>query len=103
MTELAKPAKSFFSKCDLDLTLIYEVTWRGSSNILTGLYVRFIWLDTVKISSKSDVRLPRKCKFSSGVFFLPPLIGSLRVAKTLYLWGLIPLRLHGFLSMLKLM
>ena len=26
----------------------------------------------LKISSKSDVRLPRYCKFSSGVFFLPP-------------------------------
>ena len=72
MTELVKPAKSFFSKCDLDLTLIYEVIQRVSSNILTGLYVGFIWLDTVKISSKSDVRLPRYCKFSSGVFFYPP-------------------------------
>ena len=32
MTEVAKPAKSFFSKCDLDLALIYEVIQRGSSN-----------------------------------------------------------------------
>ena len=30
MTELAKPAKSFFSKCDLDLTFIYEVIKHGS-------------------------------------------------------------------------
>ena len=72
MTELAKLTKSFFSKCDLDLILIYEVIQRDSSNISTGLYAGFIWLDTVKISSKSDVRLPRYCKFSSGVFFLPP-------------------------------
>ena len=38
MIELAKPAKSFFSKCDLDMTVIYEVIQRGSSNILTVLY-----------------------------------------------------------------
>ena len=50
MTELAKSAKSFFSKCDLDLTSIYEVIRQDSSEILTGLYARFIWLDTVKIS-----------------------------------------------------
>ena len=88
MTELAKSAMSFFSKCDLDLTSIYEVIWQGSSKISMDLYAEFIWLDTVKISSKSDVRLPRYCKFSSGVFFYPPPLGSLRVAKTLYLWVL---------------
>ena len=71
MTELAKSAKSFFSKCDLDLTSIYEVIRQGSSEILTGLYAKFIWLDTMKISSKSNVRLWRYCKFSSGVFFTP--------------------------------
>ena len=43
----------------------------GSSNILMGLYACVILLDIVKISSKSDVRLPRYCKFSSGVFFTP--------------------------------
>ena len=72
MNELAKPAKSFFSKCDLDLTLIYEVIQQASSNILAGLYGRFIWLEYLKISLKSDIRLLRYCKFSSGVFFLPP-------------------------------
>ena len=71
MTELAKPAKSFCSKCELDLTLIYEVTQLGSSNILMRLYARIIWLEILKISSKSDVRLPRYGKFSSGVFFTP--------------------------------
>ena len=44
MTELAKPAKSLFSKCDLDLTFIYEVIQSGSSNISMRLYARFIWL-----------------------------------------------------------
>ena len=72
MTELAEPAKSFFSKCDLDLTFIYEVIQQGSSNILMWLYAKFIWLLTMKILSKSDVRLLRNCKFSSGVFFTPP-------------------------------
>ena len=44
-TVLAKPAKSFFSKCDLELTFIYEVIQRGiSSNILMRLYAGFIWL-----------------------------------------------------------
>ena len=44
MTELAKPAKSFFSKCDLDSTFIYEVIQQDSSNILRWLYAIFIWL-----------------------------------------------------------
>ena len=44
MAKLAKPAKSFFSKCDLDLTFIYEVNQSGISNILMRLYVRYIWL-----------------------------------------------------------
>ena len=44
MTKLAKPAKSFFIKCDLDLTFIYEVIQSGSSNILMRFYARFIWL-----------------------------------------------------------
>ena len=44
MTKLAKPAKSFFSKCDLDLTLIYEIIQNGSLDILMLLYARFIWL-----------------------------------------------------------
>ena len=43
-----------------------------------GLYARFIWLDTVKISSKSNVRLLRYCRFSHGVFFYTPLV--------LYVW-----------------
>ena len=78
MTELAKLAKLFYSKCDFDLALIYEVIQRGSSNILTGLYECFIWLeplDTMKISSESDVRLPRYCKFPNfplGCFYPPP-------------------------------
>ena len=55
MTELAKPAKSFFSKYDLDLTLINEITWRDSSNISTVLYVKLIWLDTVKMDYLSDL------------------------------------------------
>ena len=31
-----------FSKCDLDLILIYEVSLRASSNILMGLYTSVI-------------------------------------------------------------
>ena len=46
MTVLAKPAKSFFWKCDLDLTLTYEVIQRGSSNISMSLCAKFIWLET---------------------------------------------------------
>ena len=72
MTELAKSPKSFFSKCEPDLTSISEVIQQDSSKILTGLYAKFIWLDTMKISLKSDVRLPRYCKFSSGVYFATP-------------------------------
>ena len=44
MNKLAKPAKSFFSKCDLDLTFIYEVIQSGSSNILMRLNARFLWV-----------------------------------------------------------
>ena len=74
MTELAKPAKSFLSRCDLDLTLIDEVIERDSSNVLTGLYASFIWLRSLSISSKSDVRFPRYCKFSSGAFYINILV-----------------------------
>ena len=62
--------------------MIYEVIRQGSFKLLTRLYARFIWLNTVQIASKSDVRLSRYCKFSSWVFFYPP--GSLREAKTWY-------------------
>ena len=69
---ISETGQVIFFQCDRDLTLLYEVIQSGSSNILTELYVGFIWLDTLKISSKSDVRLIRYCKFSSGVFFYPP-------------------------------
>ena len=79
---------------DLDLTSIYEVIQQGSSSISTGLYAESFarssyansfGYKTVKILLKSDVRLLRNCKFSSGCFSPLPLLGYLRVAKTLYL------------------
>ena len=84
MTELAKQAKSIFTLwpwLDLDLWgLSTESTC--SSNVLIWLWASIIWLDIVKISSKSEVRLPRYCNFPVG-WFTPPSC-SLRVAKTLY-------------------
>ena len=41
---IRKTGQVIFSKCDLDLTFIYEVIQRGSPNILLRLYVKFIWL-----------------------------------------------------------
>ena len=41
MAEVAKLTKAFVSKCDHDLTMIYEVIKRGSSNISTGLYAKW--------------------------------------------------------------
>ena len=44
----SKNGQVMFSKCDLHLTLIYEVIQSASSNIVVGLYARFIWLKIVK-------------------------------------------------------
>ena len=68
---ISKTGQVISFKCDLDLTLIYEVTQRAGSNISNRLYVGFIWLDTMRISSKSDVRLFIYYTFSFGVFFTP--------------------------------
>ena len=88
MTELAKPAMSFLSRCDLDLILIYVVTQYCSSIILMGLYASFIGLDILKISSKSGIRLLRYCKFSSRLFFTPLVLYVWRKPYR-YLWELV--------------
>ena len=93
MTKLAKLAQSFFSKCDLDLTLTYEVSQQDSSGILMGLYASTIWLDILKSSSISDVRTSKIWQIVlCGVFIPPPpvlYITTCSVAKTLYVWVLI--------------
>ena len=80
--------------CNIDLTLIDEVTQHGSSKVLISLYAMYsiIWLDILKISSKSDIRFLRYGKFSLGGF-LPPLFltcGKNLVTK----WELIVLKIH---------
>ena len=77
-----KPAKSFFSKSDLDLLSIYEVIQRGSSSISTGLYAKFIRLDTIKNLIKF-VRPEILQIFLWSIFTPTP--GSFRAAKNLYL------------------
>ena len=73
MTELAKPAKSFFSKCDLDLTKIYEVTWRGSSNIFNGVVCRSHLAKNGENFIEIGRQTPEKLQiFLWGVFFLLP-------------------------------
>ena len=78
MTELAKPAKSFFFKCDLDLTLIYEVIQRGTQifqrDCICGIHLARHCENFIKIGRPTPEILQI---FLWGVF-LPPLV--------LYVW-----------------
>ena len=61
-----------------------RVIQQGSSNILTGLYASFIWLDIAENFIKIGHQTPEILQiFLWGVFLHP--LSSLRVAKTLYL------------------